>query len=86
MVCADFDVERVGMDGENDHVHLLVNSPPKLAVSGLVSSLKRMSSQSLCRGRQDIAARYNYKGVRRTPNYFASRGCRGANIDHPAIY
>ena len=32
-VCADFDVELVEMDGERDHVHLLINYPPKLAIS-----------------------------------------------------
>lgn len=32
-VCADFDVELAEMDGEGDHVHLLVNYLPKLAVS-----------------------------------------------------
>jgi REP element-mobilizing transposase RayT len=28
-VCADFNAELVKMDGEDDHVHLLVNYPPK---------------------------------------------------------
>lgn len=28
-VCADFDAQLVEMDGEDDHVHLLVNYPPK---------------------------------------------------------
>ena len=35
-VCADFEAERVEFDGEEDHVHLLVNYPPKVAVSALV--------------------------------------------------
>ncbi len=30
-VCADFEAELVEMDGEPDHVHLLINYPPKLA-------------------------------------------------------
>ncbi|EJD6362082.1 IS200/IS605 family transposase, partial [Proteus mirabilis] len=42
-VCADFDVELVEMDGERDHVHLLINYPPKLAISNLVNSLKGVS-------------------------------------------
>ncbi|HFQ9556774.1 TPA: IS200/IS605 family transposase, partial [Escherichia coli] len=42
-VCADFDVERVEMDGERDQVHLLINYPPKLAISNLVNSLKGVS-------------------------------------------
>ena len=39
-VCKDFEAELVEMDGEDDHVHLLVNYPPKVAVSNLVNSLK----------------------------------------------
>jgi putative transposase len=27
-VCADFEAELVEFDGEDDHVHLLVNYPP----------------------------------------------------------
>lgn len=78
-VCTDFDVELVEMDGEGDHVHLLVNYPPKLAVSSLVNSLKGVSSRLLRRDRPDIAARYYYKGVLWTPSYFAS-SCGGAPI------
>ncbi|MBR4605155.1 MAG: transposase [Lachnospiraceae bacterium] len=32
-------------DGEEDHVHLLVNYPPKLAISSLVNRLKGVSSR-----------------------------------------
>ena len=35
------------MDGEDDHVHLLVEYPPKVAVSSLVNSLKGVSSRLL---------------------------------------
>ena len=62
-VCADFDVELVEIDGERDHVHLLINYPPKLAISNLVNSLKGVSSRLLRRDRPDIAQRYYYKGV-----------------------
>lgn len=78
-VCADFDVELVEMDGEYDHVHLLINYPPKLAISNLVNSLKGVSSRLLRRDRPDIALRYYYKGVLWTPSYFAS-SCGGAPI------
>jgi putative transposase len=33
----------VEFDGEGDHVHLLVNYPPKVSVSSLVNSLKGVS-------------------------------------------
>ncbi len=61
-VCADFDVELVEMDEERDHVHVLINYPPKLAISNLVNSLKGVSSRLLRRDRPDIAQRDYYKG------------------------
>ncbi|NRN27526.1 IS200/IS605 family transposase [Photorhabdus heterorhabditis] len=78
-VCANFDVELVEMEGGQDHVHLLINYPPKLAVSTLVNSLKGVSSRLLRRDRPDIAQRYYYKGVLWTPSYFAG-SCGGAPI------
>jgi len=46
-VCADFEAELSEFDGECDHVHLLVNYPPKISVSKLVNSLKGVSSRML---------------------------------------
>ena len=43
-VCDDFEAELVEFDGEDDHVHLLVNHPQKVAVSNLVNSLKGVST------------------------------------------
>jgi len=31
-VCTDFESELIEFDGEGDHVHLLVNYPPKVAI------------------------------------------------------
>ena len=46
-VCADFETELVQFNGEDTHVHLLVNFPPKVAVSKLVNSLKGVSSRRM---------------------------------------
>jgi len=46
-VCADFESQLVEFDGEDDHVHLLVNYPPKVSVSTLVNSLKGVSSRMI---------------------------------------
>jgi len=46
-VCANLEAERVEFDGEDDYVHLLVNYPPKVAVSALVNSLKGVSSRMI---------------------------------------
>ena len=77
-VCADFEASMVEMDGEEDHVHLLVEYPPKVAVSALVNSLKGASSRRLRRERPDIRGWY-WKGVLWSPSYFAA-SCGGAPI------
>ena len=71
-ICADFEAQLIEMDGEDDHVHLLVEYPPKVAVSSLVNSLKGVSSRLLCKERPDIQKSY-WKGVLWSPSYFACR-------------
>ena len=78
-VCTDFEAQLVEMDGERDHVHLLVSYPPKVSVSAMVNSLKGASSRVLRKERPDIAKRFYYKGVLWSPSYFAS-SCGGAPI------
>ena len=56
-VCADFEAQLIEMDGGDDHVHLLVEYPPKVAVSNLVKSLKGVSSRLLRLARPDIQKR-----------------------------
>lgn len=77
-VCTDFEAELLELGGEDDHVHLLVEYPPKVAVSMLVNSLKGVSSRMLRKERPDIERRY-WKGVLWSPSYFAS-SCGGAPI------
>ncbi len=48
-VCRDFGAELVEFNGEADHVHLLINYPPKVAVSRLVNSLKGVFARLLRR-------------------------------------
>jgi putative transposase len=77
-VCRDFEAELVEFDGEHDHVHLLVNYPPKVALSKLVNSLKGVSSRILRKQHPDLARRY-WKGVLWSPSYFAA-SCGGAPL------
>ena len=46
-VCSDFEAKLVEFEGEKEHVHLLVNYPPKISVSKLVNSLKGVSSRMI---------------------------------------
>lgn len=78
-VCEDFESRLVEVDGEKDHVHLLIEYPPKVAVSSLINSLKGVSSRLLKKSRPDIETRY-WKGALWSPSYFSS-SCGGAPID-----
>lgn len=77
-ICTDYEAHLIEMDGEDDHVHLLVEYPPKVAISSLVNSLKGVSSHLLRKEQPDIQKRYR-KGVLWSPFCFAS-SCGGAPI------
>jgi putative transposase len=77
-VCADFEAQLVEFDGEDDHVHLLIQYPPKVAISKLVNSLKGVSSRLLRQEFPGLANRY-WRGVLWSPSYFAG-SCGGAAI------
>jgi len=78
-VCIDFEADLVEFDGEDDHVHLLVNYPPKMTVSKLVNSLKGVSSH--------LIRKKDYPSIRKklwgralwSPSYF-SGSCGGAPV------
>lgn len=44
-VCRSYEAQLIEFEGEDDHVHLLVNYPPKVQISKLVNSLKTASSR-----------------------------------------
>lgn len=46
-VCDDFEVELRAWEAEDDHVHLMIAYPPKVALSKLVNALKGASSYRL---------------------------------------
>lgn len=76
-VCQDFDAELVEFNGEHDHVHLLFNYPPKVALSSLVASLKGVSARLLRKEFEDFHPWLKRRGVLWSPSYFAS-SCDGA--------
>ena len=77
-VCCDFGAELAEMNGEDDHVHLLVTYPPTVALSRLVNSLKGVSSRMLRQARSDLEPRF-WKGSLWSPSYFAV-SCGGAPL------
>lgn len=48
-VCGDFEATLEEFNGEDDHVHLLIDYPPKVSLSKLVNSLKGVSSRMVRR-------------------------------------
>ena len=78
-ICADFDSDLIECNGECDHVHLLVEYPPKLSVARLVNSLKGVSSRRLRVERPDLETRRWKSNVLWSPSYFVAT-CGGAPI------
>ena len=66
-----FEAVLIEANGEDDHVHLLIEYPPKVALSTLVNSLKGVSSRRLRQLHPELAQRY-YQGVLWSPSYFAA--------------
>lgn len=79
-VCKDFESELVEFDGEKDHVHLLVNYPPKVAISKLVNCLKGVSSRLIKKDHGEYISKFLWKNNLWSSSYFAG-SCGGAPID-----
>ncbi len=78
-VCRDFGATLVEFDGEDDHVHLLVNYPPSVSVSSLVNSLKGVSSRMIRKKAFPDIRKKLWEGHLWSPSYFAG-SCGGAPI------
>ena len=78
-VCSDFEAELVEFDGEEDHVHLLVVYPPKVAISSLVNSLKGVSSRLIRKKGYPSIQKKLWGGSLWSPSYFAG-SCGGAPL------
>lgn len=70
-VCADFGASLEEFNGEADHVHLLVTYPPTVALSGLVNSLKGVSSRHLRKEFGPQLRRHLWRNHLWSPSYFA---------------
>ena len=77
-VCEKFGVQLVEVNGELDHVHLLVNYAPQLSLSVLVNSLKGASSRVLRREIPRARSLYCQR-VLWSPSYFVA-SCGGAPL------
>lgn len=78
-ICTDFESQLIEFNGETDHVHLLINYPPKVAISHLVNSLKGVSSRMLRKNYYEEIKDSLYGNALWSPSYFAG-SCGGAPI------
>jgi putative transposase len=77
-VCESFGATLVELNGEPNHVHLLVEYPPHIAISRLVNSLKGVSSRLLRKEFPGLSPHY-YRRVLWSPSYFVA-SCGGAPL------
>lgn len=78
-VCGDFEAVLREFNGEADHVHLLIEYPPKVSVSALVNSLKGASARRLRSEYTGKVNRARMNGHFWSPSYFAA-SCGGAPL------
>jgi putative transposase len=78
-VCAKMGAELRELDGEDDHIHLLVGYPPKLSISRLVNSLKLVSARLLRKRDFPEVRRKLWGNHFWTPSYYAG-SCGGASL------
>lgn len=79
-ICTDFESKLVEFNGESDHIHLLIQYPPKYSVSKLVNSLKGVSSRLLRKKAYPSIQKALWGEQLWSPSYFAS-SCGGAPIE-----
>ena len=79
-ICKDFESELIEFDGESDHVHLLINYPPKVSISKLVNSLKGVSSRKVRQQKFKSVDSKLWGDSLWSPSYFAG-SCGGASLD-----
>ena len=78
-VCSDFNAVLVDCNGEEDHVHLLIEYPPTVQLSKLINSLKGVSSRILRRDFPALKTKV-WRGQHLwSPSYFAA-SCGGAPL------
>ena len=74
-----FELQLIEFEGEQDHIHLLINYQPKLSLSKLVNSLKSVSSRLLRTNFKQHISQHYWKGVFWSPSYFVG-SCGGAPL------
>ncbi|EDV0263045.1 IS200/IS605 family transposase [Salmonella enterica subsp. salamae] len=73
-VCGQFECEVVDFNEKSDHVHMLLNFPPKVAISKLVNRLKWASSRRMKLHHPELHKPAWKSDALWSPSYFAGSG------------
>lgn len=76
-VAKKMDLHLIEFNGESDHIHVLIEYPPKLSISQIVNSLKGVSSRMY--GKAGFKKPYG-KDALWSPSYFVS-SVGGASLE-----
>lgn len=77
-ICDGFDTKLIEFNGESDHVHLLIEYPPKHPISKIVNCLKE-ASYRLLKQKFPILKKYYWKNALWSPSYCVV-SCGGAPL------
>jgi putative transposase len=78
--CLKWDTTLTEMNGEKDHVHLLISINPKVQISAFANNLKTVSSRLIRKEFPDHCAKFYRKAVFWKIGYFVS-STGGANLE-----
>jgi len=84
-LCSQWKGELRDFNGENDHVHLVVDYPPDVRLSELVNNLKSVSSRLIRKEFADTVNRFYSKPVFWTASYFVA-SCGGVTLEQLKTY
>lgn len=83
--CIKWESSVVEFNGEEDHVHLLIDYNPKVQTSKLVNNLKTVSSRLIRKEFPDQVGRFYFKPVFWTGAYFIC-SCGGVTLEQLKAY
>jgi putative transposase len=80
-----WDSQLVELNGEPDHVHLLISYPPQTQLSKLIANLKTVSSRLIRKEFSTQVNKFYYKPVFWTGAYFVA-SCGGVTVEQLKRY
>ncbi|WP_420809927.1 IS200/IS605 family transposase [Gloeothece citriformis] len=81
-----WECELVQFNGEEDHVHLLIDYKPDITVSKLIANLKTVSSRLIRKENPELSAKYFYKKPYFWTGAYFVASCGGVSVEQLKKY